>query len=107
MPGVHPMSSNVDPASPEHLNSGGNKRGSDPILRYLKWSVVVLILMILFPPFSRKLGQGREVFLGYRFVFDEPSGASIDSSTLIVQVLFLFLILALLLAGEIYKRRWR
>ena len=77
----------------------------DLIPVYLKWSAAILVLMILFPPFYRALGQGKGVFLGYGFIFDPPRAATVDVTTLLVQALFLFLVLAVLIGLEIYKKR--
>lgn len=87
------------------VESGSSNTSRDLIPVYLKWGVAILVLMILFPPFYRALGEGRGFFLGYGFIFDPPSRATVDVTTLLVQALFLILVLAVLIGLEIYKKR--
>lgn len=103
---VLPIQNLPDPAhGTENITAGNPAERPDPIPMYLKWSVGIVVIMILFPPFHRVLGGGREFSLGYSFIFNPPRGGSIDASTLLMQVLFLLVVLALLIGLELYKRK--
>ena len=47
----------------------------------------VLIVMLLFPPFSRRFGQGVTVNRGYSFIFAPPTGSDVNLALLALQYL--------------------
>lgn len=79
----------------------------DLIPRILYGSAAVLFLMVAFPPFSFKGEYGRGLFAGYHFIFNPSVRATVDVAVLFAQAFFVLLIATLLIAVEIYKRKWR
>lgn len=53
--------------------------------KVLIYVAVILVITLLYPPFHKKLSEGRVIGAGYSFLFDPPYLATVDAVTLITQ----------------------
>ena len=87
--------------------SGVRPKTSDHTPKIFFGTSVILILMLLVPPFSFKYGYGRESFAGYQFIFSPDEAVTVDVPLLLAQALFVILIAGFLIGAQIYSRKFK